>query len=71
MKQTPSVRQMALLVVGLAAFGAIDEWHQGFIAGRFPDVADAVADAAGSAAGIVAASTLRNVLSRRALKGIA
>ena len=71
MKQTPNAREMALLVVGLAAFGAIDEWHQGFIPGRFPDAADAVADAAGSAAGIVAASALRNALSRRALRNIA
>jgi VanZ family protein len=36
----------------LAAYGALDEWHQRFIPGRFPSVTDAIADAAGSAAGL-------------------
>ena len=33
------------------AYGASDEWHQSFVPGRSPDVADWFADAAGALAG--------------------
>jgi VanZ family protein len=36
------------LLLGLgAAYAAIDEWHQGFVPGRNPDVADWLADIGG------------------------
>lgn len=49
---TAPLRTIALTVVAVAAFAALDEWHQGFIPGRFPDAADWVADVAGATAGI-------------------
>lgn len=48
---------------GLAAFGAVDEWHQAFIPGRFPSMVDWYADVAGSALGLLASG-----LSRRAAR---
>jgi len=47
-----SVRSMALTLAGVAAFAAIDEWHQGFLPPRQPEVADWVADVAGATVGI-------------------
>lgn len=36
-----------------AAFAAADEWHQRFIPGRFPELADWMADVAGAVLGAV------------------
>lgn len=36
----------------LALFGALDEWHQRFIPGRYPSVSDGVLDAIGAALGL-------------------
>ena len=44
-------RTLATTLVGIAAFAAVDEWHQGSVPGRFPDVADWVADVAGATVG--------------------
>ena len=54
-------RTMAITLVAIAAFAAIDEWHQGLVPGRLPDVADWVADVAGATvgAGSAAIFTLR------------
>ena len=42
----------ALLAIAIAvAFGAADEWHQGFIPGRSTDIADWRADSIGAAGG--------------------
>lgn len=38
-----------LLLLGIAAVAAVDEWHQLFIPGRSADVADWMADTAGAA----------------------
>lgn len=43
--------RLTAVVVGISIFGAIDEWHQGFIPGRFPGVGDWIADSAGGAVG--------------------
>lgn len=40
----------ALLVV--SAYGASDEWHQSFVPGRAPELADWIADTAGAAVAI-------------------
>lgn len=48
------VARLAAIVVGVSLFGAMDEWHQGFIPGRFPDVRDWVADSVGGIAGATA-----------------
>ena len=46
-------RAALLAVVIAVAFGAADEWHQGFIPGRSTDLADWRADSIGAAAGAV------------------
>jgi VanZ family protein len=40
-----------LAVVATTVYGASDEWHQSFVAGRSCELADAVADFAGSVIG--------------------
>lgn len=44
-------RLFALVLVGVSAFGAIDEWHQQFIPGRSVDVQDWFADTVGAGLG--------------------
>ena len=46
--------RVAAVVIGVSLFGAMDEWHQGFIPGRFPDVRDWMADTVGGIAGATA-----------------
>lgn len=49
------VARAALLAILIgASFGAVDEWHQRFIAGRSPSAADWAADVAGAAVGSIA-----------------
>ncbi|MGH7663488.1 MAG: VanZ family protein [Gemmatimonadaceae bacterium] len=48
----------ALVVSGVAAFGAVDEWHQRFIPGRGAELLDWVADASGGTLGALAGSAL-------------
>jgi VanZ family protein len=43
-------------ILAIAAFGAMDEWHQRFIIGRSPDLADWLADGAGGLVGFMAAA---------------
>lgn len=45
----------ALVLVALSAFGAADEWHQGFIEGRSASLYDWIADTLGTAVGILVA----------------
>lgn len=40
-------------IIIAAAFAAADEWHQRFIPGRFPELADWMADVAGAMLGAV------------------
>lgn len=40
-----------LIMLGLAVFAALDEWHQAFIPGREPNVMDWVADVSGAMIG--------------------
>lgn len=44
-------RRLVVVALVLAAFAALDEWHQAFIPGRAADVADFVADVFGAATG--------------------
>jgi VanZ family protein len=50
---------LALMIA--AAFGGVDEWHQQFVAGRFPDRADLLADIVGA---VVGASTMAGLQRR-------
>ena len=45
-------RAITLTLAGIAVFGALDEWHQGLVPDRMPEVADWVADMAGATVGI-------------------
>ena len=53
----PSRLRWALAIVvcvaGVAAFGAVDEWHQQFIPGRSTEFADWVADSTGAVVGTI------------------
>jgi VanZ family protein len=53
-ERSARVWQLLVLVVGLLAFGALDEVHQRFIPGRTADPKDWVADATGSVVGVIA-----------------
>lgn len=46
-------------LVAIAAFAALDEWHQQFVA-RTPAALDWIADVIGASAGILAASRVRS-----------
>ena len=52
-------RAAVLAIVISAVFGAVDEWHQQFIRGRFPERADLLADTLGAAAGAFTIASLR------------
>ena len=52
-------RASLLAVIIAVAFGAVDEWHQQFVRGRFPDRADLLADTLGSVAGAVTIAALQ------------
>jgi VanZ family protein len=47
------LRVLLVAALAVAAFGAVDEWHQQFIPGRRTEMADWVADAAGGLVGVV------------------
>lgn len=64
--RNPQVWQLLALVLGMLAYGALDELHQRWIPTRTADPADWVADAAGSLTGIVAAVIVTRVRGRRA-----
>jgi VanZ family protein len=53
-----SLRTLALIVVAVSAFGALDEWHQGFIAGRSQSGFDWLADTLGVITGVLVARRL-------------
>jgi VanZ family protein len=52
-EDTTRGRAVVGAVLIAAAFAAADEWHQRFIPGRFPELADWVADVAGALLGAV------------------
>lgn len=53
--RTPRSWRTALLIwVIVAAFGAVDEWHQQFIPRRSMSMADWIADASGALVGVLA-----------------
>ena len=50
----PRVATLALVAAACSAFGALDEWHQRFVPGRFASVDDWGADTVGAVLGIAA-----------------
>ena len=60
------LRQAVLMVLlGIAVFAALDEWHQQFIPGRSMDVFDWLADISGAVIGTVVAVVAPRVRERR------
>ena len=57
-EDTSRWRAVAGALVIAIAFAAVDEWHQRFIPGRFPEFADWMADSAGAVVGAVAYALL-------------
>lgn len=58
---------LVLVFFAVAAFGAVDEWHQSFIPRRSMSFADWVADVAGAWAGLLAARFIPFLSPRRFL----
>ena len=52
-------RAAILATVISVAFGAVDEWHQQFVQGRFPERADLLADTLGATAGAFTVAAIR------------
>jgi len=50
---TGRLRPLLLTLAAVAAFAALDEWHQTFVPGRSADVADWAADVIGASAGLL------------------
>lgn len=60
--------RLALVAWVLATlYGVSDEWHQSFVPGRTPDVADVLADAVGAALAVGVAWASAILLARRSL----
>jgi VanZ family protein len=53
----------ALAVLMTAVYGALDEWHQSFVPGRFPERADFYADVLGAAVAAAGVWTCSIILS--------
>ena len=49
-----SARTAILVLVAVAGFGALDEFHQQFVRGRSAEIADWVTDLVGAGAGVLA-----------------
>ncbi|HVE79738.1 MAG TPA: VanZ family protein [Gemmatimonadaceae bacterium] len=50
----PPFAAVSLAAAGGIAFGALDEWHQLFVPGRYPELVDWYADAGGALLGAIA-----------------
>ena len=61
-------RDALVALVAMVAFAAIDEWHQRFIPGRYPDSLDWVADSVGVVVGVGVAGVTRHQLRRQAAR---
>jgi VanZ family protein len=55
----PRARTLVMLALGASLFGAVDEYHQRFIPGRFASVDDWAADSLGAALGVLAFAAAR------------
>ena len=63
--ESPSAgRRVITVLLAIAVFAALDEFHQRFIPGRYMDEADWMADMAGAMIGLVVAAATR----RRAVR---
>jgi VanZ family protein len=60
----PLIQSVVLVMLGIALFGALDEWHQQFIPGRSMDVLDWLADLSGATIGTLLAAVAPRVRER-------
>jgi VanZ family protein len=60
----PLVQAVLVVVLGIAIFAVLDEWHQQFIPGRSMDVFDWLADIAGASIGTLVAAMAPRVRER-------
>lgn len=60
----PLRQAIFVVLMGIAIFGALDEWHQQFIPGRSMDLFDWTADLSGALIGTFAASMALRVRER-------
>ena len=58
--RTRTARALAWVVLAIAIFAAVDEWHQRFFA-RDPGIPDWIADVLGASAGVLVALRVRRV----------
>jgi Predicted integral membrane protein len=61
----PLLQAVLVVMLGIAIFAAVDEWHQQFIPGRSMDVFDWLADISGATIGTLAATMASRVRERR------
>ena len=61
----PIGRAILVVMLGIAIFGVLDEWHQQFIPGRFMDPFDWMADLSGALIGTFTAAVALRVRERR------
>lgn len=61
----PPIQAVLVVVLGIAFFAALDEWHQQFIPGRSMDVFDWLADISGATIGTLVAAMAPRVRERR------
>lgn len=61
----PLLQAVLVVMLGIAIFAALDEWHQQFIPGRSMDVFDWLADISGATIGTLAATMASRVRERR------
>lgn len=57
--RAPGPRLVAMMLLAIALFAAVDEWHQRFIPGRVPDPLDWVADMAGTIGALAITALVR------------
>jgi VanZ family protein len=58
--RTRTTRALAVVVLSMALFAAVDEWHQRFFA-RDPAIPDWIADVLGASAGVLIALRVQRV----------
>ncbi len=59
-------KTVALITLGTTLYGISDEYHQSFVPGRYPDVADVIADGMG---GFLAAFSARYFMGGKGARG--
>ena len=62
------VSPWAIALLTAALYGASDEWHQSFVAERYPTISDWIVDVLGSTLGVIIVFVHRRNLTRQSTK---